>query len=246
MRENYELLAHYFEDRNQEQFVKYIKKLVFIDKILSEKYQYLSTKIFKGYDHSGQMRVQDKLNKEKQSAYVLLAAALVLVAFLIFRHFINKKRFLKKFHQVMESNNKDSRNDKMKVDSDFIGIKQEVVDLVLQKLENFERTKKFLESDINLVHISTYLGINGKYASKIILHSRGKKIVPYINDLKIHHLVQILKSDKDARKFNYEGLMEEAGFGSVQNFIRAFKKYTKLTPLQFINLLNETEKEDNK
>lgn len=142
----------------------------------------------------------------------------------------------------MESH--DNRNNRKKVNADSIGIKEEVVEVVLQKLENFEQEKKFLEKDINLKDIATYLEINGKYASKIILHSRGKKIVPYINDLKNDHLIHLLKADKSYRKFNYESLTEEVGFGSVQNFIRAFKKYTTLTPIQFIKLLDETEKKE--
>ena len=246
LKENYELLAQYFEHRDQQLFSKYIKKLVAIDKVLSEKYAYLSTKIYKGYDTSGHMRAQDKLGKENQRAYIFLAVALLVVLFLVFRHFVNKKRFLKKFQQVMDADTTSSNNNRKKVDSGSIGIKQEVIDIVLEKLENFERSKKFLENDINLVHISSYLGINGKYASQIILHSRGKKIVPYINDLKIEHLIQTLTSDKDARKFNYDGLVEEVGFKSVQNFMRAFKSYTEMTPIQFIKLLDEKDKGDKK
>ena len=57
-------------------------------------------------------------------------------------------------------------------------------------------------------------------------------------------MIQTLTSDKDARKFNYDGLVEEVGFKSVQNFMRAFKSYTEMTPIQFIKLLDEKEKED--
>ena len=132
------------------------------------------------------------------------------------------------------------------VNFDTIDINQDLVKMVLDNLEKFEKTKTFLENDMNLTRIAGYLKTNGKYASKIILRTRGKKTVTYINDLKIEHIIQLLKKDTKFRNYTYVALSEEAGFGSTQQFIRAFKNYTDLTPLYFIEQLNITDEEIKK
>lgn len=247
LRENYEMLLHHFENTDQELFVKYMKKLIIIDKVLAEKYAYLSTKINKEYDTQKLLRIQERMNDENDRVYILLAITTLIIGFLIFRHFANKRRYLKKFQQLMNVDCELTRNSSNKeVNFDTIDINQDLVKMVLDNLEKFEKTKTFLENDMNLTRIAGYLKTNGKYASKIILRTRGKKTVTYINDLKIEHIIQLLKKDTKFRNYTYVALSEEAGFGSTQQFIRAFKNYTDLTPLYFIEQLNITDEEIKK
>lgn len=108
-----------------------------------------------------------------------------------------------------------------------------------KELNKFEKTKKYLEKDINLSKIAAYLKTNTKYASKIILKYRGKKTIDYINDLKIDHVIELLKTENKYRNYTNKALAEEVGFGSTQNFTRAFKNRTDISPTYFVQKINE-------
>ena len=94
---------------------------------------------------------------------------------------------------------------------------------------------------MNLSNITPYLKTNTKYASKIILKHRGKKTIDYINDLKIDQIIELLKTENKYRNYTNKALADEVGFGSTQNFTRAFKNKTDISPTYFIQKLNEIQ-----
>jgi AraC-like DNA-binding protein len=76
-----------------------------------------------------------------------------------------------------------------------------------------------------------------KYASKIIARYRDKGTVDYISNLKIDHIIELLKNENKYRNYTNKALGEESGFGSTQNFTRAFNNRTGLSPTYFISKL---------
>ena len=95
---------------------------------------------------------------------------------------------------------------------------------------------------MNLTRLAKELQTNMKYTSRIILKYRGKKTVDYTNDLKTTHIIELLKTQPIYRRYTAAALGDEAGFGSAQNFTRAFKSMTDLTPMYFIKQLNQTQR----
>ena len=69
---------------------------------------------------------------------------------------------------------------------------------------------------------------------------KNKGIIEYITDLKIDHIIELLKSDNKYRNYKNKYLGEEAGFGSTQNFTRAFKTRTGISPTYFSTELNKS------
>ena len=121
-----------------------------------------------------------------------------------------------------------------------LDINPEVVAAILKKLEKFEISKKYLEKEMNLLKLASLLNTNTKYASKIIAKYRNKGIIEYITDLKIDHIIELLKSDNKYRIYKNKSLADEAGFGSTQNFTRAFKTRTGISPSYFCTELNKS------
>lgn len=118
-------------------------------------------------------------------------------------------------------------------------INPELIASVVQNLEKFEKNLKYLEKDMNLTKLASLLKTNPKYAAKIILKYRGKKTIEYISDLKIDYVIELLKKEHKYRLYTNKALGEEVGFGSTQNFTKAFKTRTGIAPTYFILELNK-------
>lgn len=121
-----------------------------------------------------------------------------------------------------------------------ITVGREVIAAVMPYLEKFEKNKRYLDKDISLVKLASYLHTNTKYTSLIIAERRGKNIPTYIRDLKVDFIVEELKkSESKFRKFTNKALAQEAGFGSTQIFTKAFIARMEISPTYFIKELKK-------
>lgn len=246
-RETYEMLFEYYEDKNNLQLqIKYINKLRILDQILTSKYKHLSKTIQKKYDTAKLIKMHktalNKSNRNKLLAYLVSICAFITVIVLIYRNYKSKKKYLNKFNQLMQSQeNTVHKSDKQSDYVDISDLNLELVENILKNLEKFETGKKYLQENMNLTLLAKELQTNTKYTSRVILKYRGKKTVDYTNDLKVNYIIEMLKTQPKFRKYTTAALGDEGGFGSAQNFTRAFKNATTLTPMYFINQLNQSQ-----
>ena len=247
LRKNYEHLINYYKNQNdKESQLKYISKLFQVDSLINTDYKYLSTKIFKEYDTTkllNEKAILERSMKKRTVIYFMLLVALVaLIVTLSYRHLSLKKNYKKRFSDVMSKVPNATQVVITSEKEESTEISEKVSQAILSKLEKFEMQKAYLGSDMNLVKIAQLLNTNTKYASKIIVKHRNKKSIDYINDLKIEHIIYLLRTEKKYRNYTYDSLAQEAGFGSTQNFTRAFKKFCGITPNYFIS---EIQKESH-
>lgn len=243
VRENYELLIKYYTDKgNTNKQLLYINRLLEVDSIINHNYKNLSQKIFKEYDAKKLIRAKTEIENKmiwRNSVAYGTATVLLVVSFIGIRKHRRKSKYYKqKFEEVMNASNIEKTFVSKTTDNDF-EINPEIIETALKNLEKFEKTKKYLEKDMNLSKIAAYLKTNTKYASKIILKHRGKKTIDYINDLKIDYVIELLKTENKYRNYTNKALAEEVGFGSTQNFTRAFKNRTDISPTYFVQKINE-------
>ena len=118
-------------------------------------------------------------------------------------------------------------------------ISEDKVADILLKLEKFEHDKKYLQRDLNSIKLAAAFGCNPKYLSRVIYHYRGKKFVKYISDLKIDHLVALMKEDKKIRKYTNKAMAEEVGFSSTQKFAQSFYAKMGFPTSYFVKELNK-------
>jgi tetratricopeptide (TPR) repeat protein len=246
LRENYELLINYYKSKNNlKSQLHYIEKLIKADRILDNKYQYLSSKIHKEYDTKELLfqkkNIEQLLVKRKDNDLIftsVIALLFLSLLFLAYRYIRNKKVYRQKFEELM----KKSEATKVEVKNTTNGIadiNQDTVASVLKQLEKFERDRKFLEKDLTSIKLAVAFDSNAKYLSKIIFHYRSKKFVEYINDLKIDHLIKLMKEDKMLRNYTNKALADEAGFSSTQRFANAFFARTGMPTSYFIEELKK-------
>ncbi|WP_166919661.1 AraC family transcriptional regulator [Flavobacterium poyangense] len=254
LRENYEMLISYYKAENNSKLqLYYVRRLLKADSLLDRKYVYLSGKIHKEYDTKQllleKQNIESSLEKRKHNDYILVSVIAVLFLSLLslaYRFTRNKKLYKRKFEELMKKETKSNEKDLP------IGIKDihpETVTSILKQLEKFEKNKKFLEKDLTSIKLAVAFNSNANYLSKVIYHSRGKKFVDYINDLKVDHLIVLLKENTKMRNYTNKALAQEVGFSSTQRFANAFYSRTGMPTSYFIKELQkehtETELDDN-
>lgn len=246
LRENFELLIDFYKNQNNIALqLVYARRLLEVDRILTKNYKYLSRKIFKVYDtkklQSDNLELEKSTGSKNQIIYILVVFFTITIAFLSFRHYKNKKYYRQKFEELMESNTDSQKTSTLNINNEKndLDINPEVITMILKNLEKFEKNKKYLEKDLNLSRLSALLNTNSKYAGKVISKYRGQKTIDYISNLKLQHIIALLKNENKYRLYTNEALGEEAGFSSTQNFTRAFKKQTKISPTYFIQQLQK-------
>ncbi len=241
LRKNYELLIDYYKEKNNPQAqLAYINKLLKIDRILEHDYKYLSQKIFKEYDTKKLLlekeAVQKSLATNKRWYYAVIILLLGTLIGLSIRYRIKQKQLKLKFDELMSQKPETASKTNNNIELD---LNPELVQNILKNLKKFEAGKKYLEKDMGLNKLALHLKTNPKYASKIILKYRNKKSIEYITELKIEHTIELLKTQNKYRNYTYKALAEEVGFGSTQNFTKAFKTITGMPPAYFIQNLKK-------
>ncbi len=124
-------------------------------------------------------------------------------------------------------------------------ISDDTTNLLLKKLEKFEKSNKFTKQEVSFSYLSNYLETNSKYLNEILKTYKEKTFNQYINDLRIDYITELLYKEPKYRNYKITYLAEISGFSSREVFTIAFKKRTGIPPSYFIeNLKNEnTESE---
>jgi AraC-like DNA-binding protein len=121
-------------------------------------------------------------------------------------------------------------------------ILKETEENILNKLKKFENSKRFINKDISLAVLAGQLDSNTKYLSEIINSHYHVNFNTYINKLRINYIIDKLKNDPNFINYKISYLAENCGFASHSSFATVFKSITGISPVKFIELLND-EKE---
>lgn len=196
---------------------------------------------------------QNNLLSDKKDYYkwaVLLAALFVLT--FIGYYFYNRKlnREYKRFQKVIAQVEKDQKlkapysiDDSSLKPSKGVVIPEETEKNILERLEDFEVSTKFTNSNMNLNLLAKQMKTNSKYISEIIHTHKQKNFNTYINELRINYIIQLMKTDKAYLNYKVSYLAETCGFSSHSAFTVVFKSITGFTPKQFISFLKKSKKE---
>ncbi|MBE0393855.1 AraC family transcriptional regulator [Flavobacterium sp. PL002] len=241
LREAFELIINYYTLKNdKKQQLHYSQKLIKADQVVEKKHQYLSEKTTKKNNTNTLLEPNKTLiNTINYPLVTVITAIATLITLLYNNQYFDKKIFKKPIPQKFETIKPSVPASVKELPFD---LNPELITAILKKLEKFESTKKYLEKDINLIKLATILNTNTKYVSKVIAKYRNKGSIEYITDFKIDHIIHLLKEEKKYRNYTNKALGDEAGFGSTQNFTRAFLNRTGISPTYFIKELNKSVK----
>ncbi len=113
----------------------------------------------------------------------------------------------------------------------------ETIRIILNKLNEFEKSNSFLKPNITLSNLASKLNTNSKYLSKTINLKKQKTFTKYINDLSLEYFM--IQASIDSRLINYtiKAIAEEIGFNTANAFSKAFHKKTGKYPSEYIKEL---------
>jgi AraC-like DNA-binding protein len=242
LRRNYEMLIDYYKNKGElQEELKFNNKLILADKILYEKYSYLSSRIFKEYDTSrlisSNRQIRQELNNEKSIKKALLAFSLILVpvlGFLAYRN-LQLRRYKKSFELYISKGSSTEIRTASKAQRP--NITDALEQKLLGKLEKFESSLGYLKKDLKVEKLAVSFGTNYKYLSQVINYHKGMSYPDYISSLRIDYIVKRLEEDPKLRKYNFGIIAEEAGFGTAQQFTDVFRKKMGMSFGFFLNKL---------
>ena len=96
----------------------------------------------------------------------------------------------------------------------------------MEKLDEFELKKQYLNSNITIQSLSEAFKTNSKYLSKIINEYKNKTFIQYINDLRIEYALDNLYNDNKVRRYTLHALSIQYGFKNAEAVSTALYKKT--------------------
>lgn len=252
------LITYYKNIRDKENQLKYITAYMIIDSTLQKNYRELNKLVYKEYDTPRLLSDKEKLitslNNDKIKTYwslgFLFLTTIGVGGFAVHQYRI-KKQYRSRFEKIIKESNINGnsefrkentiKNNAIKIED--IGIAEELINQILEKLNRFEKNKGYLESNITVQILSTTFETNTKYVSKIVNAYKGKSFTQYINDLRIDHAISQLQENNKLRKYTVQALALEFGFNNAESFSTAFYKKTGIKPTYFIKELDSASKD---
>lgn len=184
----------------------------------------------------------DNEHKESSNKQLIIIGVFALIATIIalFIWRRNNKKLRKNYEHIIEKLKHEPIPNKTQVsNTNRNTIASETEERILNELEIFENSERFLRKDLNISMLSIELNTNAKYLSEIIKNKKSHSFSSYSNSLKINYIVHKLYNEPIYRSYKISYLAEICGYSSPQVFFVAFKKINGVTPSYFIQSLNE-------
>ena len=116
---------------------------------------------------------------------------------------------------------------------DTSGLQSNHPDILKQVQIFFETQNYYLNEDASLKDLSTQMQVPSNYISQAINHETQQNFNDFINQYRIAEAKNRLK-DEAYSHLNIAGIGKTVGFKSKSAFYAAFKKFTKMTPTEFL------------
>ncbi|WP_428744904.1 helix-turn-helix domain-containing protein [Tenacibaculum sp.] len=180
-----------------------------------------------------------KLNKQTY-LYTLLISILVLTLIVAGIFIIKNKREKNKAKSKLDELLAKHSNSEYNLNtSNRIKINDEQHQQIIDGLFKIEKNHYYLKEDFNLYNAAKKIGTNTTYLSNVIKKYKKMSFNDYTNELRIDYIAKLLTNDKKIRSYTTQAIAEIAGYKNAKSFTRIFKKYTGITPYQFIEKINK-------
>ena len=109
----------------------------------------------------------------------------------------------------------------------------------LNQLTNYMKTEQpYLDPNLNLIQLAKSINITRAQLSEIINAGFQKNFNDYINEQRVDAVKEMLKSGKH-KDLSLLGIAYDCGFNSKATFNRVFKKWSGLSPSQYLKQISD-------
>ncbi len=102
------------------------------------------------------------------------------------------------------------------------------------KMKAFEENKAFTQKGLTVEQLAASLGTNKSYLSQYINDTHGVNFSRYLSALRINYITQLMYDDPKYLLLKVQGLADECGISSRQNFSDLFQEINGIRPTDFI------------
>ncbi len=248
----YEYLKNYYKvSKDLENQNKYLDKLnAILNNYLNDQI-HISKRVKEDYDipllREEQEIVVKQLNKDTstyQSSIVILILLIFGLGGVVLYLYRRKQLYRLRFEALI-ANDKPITQQKQDEIEQPETIKKELrvpekhVTYILNKLDEFEKEKKYLVIGVTSQSLADDMETNIKYLSRTINYYKHKNFTHYLNELRIAYALEELKRNSTLRKFTIKAIANEMGYNSAETFSNAFYKQVKIKPSYFIKNLDK-------
>ena len=154
--------------------------------------------------------------------YVTILCSAVFINFLVFFAIRNNKEF----GQVL-LNNQDKKYK-------YSSLSKLETDDILQRIKNYMMEEKpYLDHELSLTKLAEHLDVSANQISQVLNLKIGKSFYGFINEYRFEEARQrLLKSEY--KHLTILAIAFDAGFNNKNTFNKVFKKYSGLTPSEYI------------
>lgn len=248
-RNTYETLIQYYSINDDKiNQLKYLNRLLDVDKIISDNYKYLYNKVYKEYDLPRILKEKNdiitrlEVKSDKTNGIIITLFILVILICVLLILYVKRIKKYKENYNVLykKLNNKNieesSQAGKKKSNhkSSDIDIPEAIIISIKKSLKIFEEENQYLNSNITLGKLAKKFGSNTSYVSKVINHTKGRSFSSYLNFLRVNYSIKRLIEDSNFRKFTIKAIDEESGFKSAETYSKKFYELHGIYPSYFI------------
>ena len=115
-------------------------------------------------------------------------------------------------------------------------------DQIVKQLKSLEQKNFFTAQNISATWLAAKLNITTKKLSFLLKKYYDQDFYSYLNDLRIDYFMTLLQENPQYRKYKIAALAEMCGYNSYSQFAVNFKTKTKISPSQYITLLQKEKK----
>jgi len=251
--ENYNFLIKYYQKKKDvEKELEYSKKLLKADSIFSKDFNYLSAKIHKDYDKQILEESKTKLearNKLNVGTIILLISILILLTILAWRFYNNAQSIKVKYHELekkLQQQASPTLPSYENITNYGKSVLSEDVFIDLQnKLKDFEATGNFKENGLTIEQLANTFRTNKSYLSQYINDVKGMNFSKYLSTLRINYITKLMYENPQYLRLKVQGLANECGISSRQNFSDLFLEINNIRPTDFIKQRKKELEEGN-
>jgi len=243
LQENYELLISNARNNNSHRDeLAYTNSLLKVDSILKKDFPYLSSRIHREYDNRILQEAKRKLEKRGQWSLglILLLTGLTSVLFYwAWRYYRDEKQTRLKYIELEKKLLHQKKKDQPLPDETISLpakslINKDVFSELRAKLKAFEENKAFTQNGLTVDQLAASLGTNKSYLSQYINDTQGVNFSRYLSALRINYITQLMYDDPKYLLLKVQGLADECGISSRQNFSDLFQEINGIRPTDFI------------